>query len=94
MYDFKTISLYFLAFSGIFLLAFPSQLTKLAPENQYIQQLVQYKQIVAFSLIAISIYLYLLDQDSDKTYSFLESSVPSETTYTSTTVSERLPSII
>lgn len=85
MYDLKTLYLYFLLFFGITLLMFPEQIYKLAPDNFYMQKLIEYKQIISVSSILASVYLYL-NQTSSKTSTAttISSSLPE-------TTSSRLP---
>ena len=59
MYDLKAIALYSFIFLAVVLTLFPDKLQQVAPENQYLRKLIEYKQPVALVSIAGSIYIYL-----------------------------------
>lgn len=74
MYDLKSLSLYLLLAFGLVLLAFPEYIQQFAPENQYMKKLMNYKQPIAISSIALSFYLYLSENQTFKRKNVLPSS--------------------
>ena len=63
MYDLKAIALYSFIFLAVVLTLFPDTVQQLAPENQYLRKLIEYKQPVALVSIAGSVYIYLTSPD-------------------------------
>lgn len=71
---------------GISLLMFPEEIQKLAPENQYMKTLMQYKQLVAVVSILFSVYLYMgsCEPPSSTASVTISSPLPSEQVTTTT----------
>lgn len=97
MYNLNTIALFLLFSFAIVLTLFSDKLQQLAPENQYLLKLLEYKQPIALVSILGSVYIYLtspnLQFDSSSKSSFSDAitiSSPLPTEISSTSSSSKL----
>lgn len=91
MYDLNLLSTYLLLAFGIVLLAFPEYLQQFSPENSYMKKLIEYKQPIAISSIAVSLYLYLSNKE-DYQDTIIESTLDTISSTLTTPISTTLPS--